>query len=91
MSLLVRVTHAQGGGGQGGSHHEFTNNNFAFHESPNQNLRFSNIELVQNVKNVTFSQSGHHENKLAPPPPQGIELYQKTQSRIAEKDFKLRK
>jgi len=30
----------RGGGGKGGSHHEFTNNNFVFHKSQNKYLRF---------------------------------------------------
>ena len=29
------------GAGGGGSHHEFTNNNFAFHEPQNKFLRFN--------------------------------------------------
>ena len=40
------------------SHHELTNNNFAFHQSRNKYLRFSRfskIEVVQNVKNVALN------------------------------------
>ena len=40
------------------SHHELTNNNFAFHQSRNKYLRFSSfskIEVVQNVKNVALN------------------------------------
>ena len=41
-----------------GSHHEFKNNSFAFHESRNKIIvtfsRFSKIEVVQHVKNITL-------------------------------------
>ena len=38
------------GGGKGGSHHEFTNNNFAFHESRNKYLRFHATRKYRSYK-----------------------------------------
>ena len=52
MVFLDRVTRAQGwgGGGKGGSHQEFTNNNFAFHESRNKYLLFHATKKYRSYK-----------------------------------------